>query len=123
MVRHLFLYGSCVWENCLQGEGWGGSTNDFHISLVSRGLAAAVAAESLTVTRSSLPTQKAWHRGWCALAEQNQYPDWALPSFDSSQQEKPWEYKAALCSKCLAGYLKHPVPNNCYKKQTSELHR
>lgn len=105
----------------MQGEGWGGSTNDFHVSLVSHGL---VSAGSLTVTRSSPPTHEPWHRSSCAVSEQKEYPNWALPSFDSNQQGKAWEHSSTFLKMLtLAGYLKHPAPNNCYKKLTSELHK
>lgn len=105
MVRHVFLCGSCMGELCLQGEGWGVSTTDFHLSVISHGLVGAVTAESLTVTRLSSPAHKPWHRSWCAVSEQKEYPNWALPSFDSSQQGKPWEYSSTFL-KMLSWVLK-----------------
>lgn len=50
------MYFSRVGELCLQGEGWGGSTNDFHVSLISHVLVGALTAESLNFDKI-IPTR------------------------------------------------------------------
>lgn len=114
------LWFLCVGELCSQGEGWGGSTSDFHVSLVSHGLLGAVTAESLTVTASSPPSHEAWHRSWCAVSQRKSIQIGQSHLLTAASRESLGNI-AALSSECSAGYFKHPVPNNCYKKQTSEL--
>lgn len=92
----------------------------FRFLFVPQGLVSAVTAEPLTVTRSSPPSHVVWQISGCTGSEQKNSQVGQSHLLTATSREE-LRKMAVLSSSCLTGHLKLPVPNNCYKKQTTEL--